>query len=290
MKKLSIYDYIDYTRYLNEWFEAKKELNPRFSHKVLADKIGLKSSSYITMILNHTRKIPRKQILSFAKALSLTSKETKYFEAIVMYKESKTFDEKSYYWDIAQNLRPLTKPIILEKKKFQYFNDWYIPVLREVVTYFDFKNNFELLGKQLTPAITKKEAENAFNLLLDLNLIKQVVATKKEGSLTIKSHKTFYELTDTLLITPKEERMLAVHNFQKKTLDLAKNALENMDTTQRNIQNTTIGTSAQGVFELNKLIEDFQGKVLQIAENNPVAEGVYHINIQLYPLTVEEKK
>ncbi|MGL1903038.1 MAG: TIGR02147 family protein [Fibrobacterales bacterium] len=289
MKKIVIYDFIDYTRYLNAWFDAKKEANANFSHKSFAEKVGLKSSSYVTMILNHTRKVPRKQILSFAKALDLNSKETKYFEAIILYKESKNFDEKRYYWDIAQNLRPLTDPYIIERKQFDYFNNWYIPVLREVVTYFDFKKDFALLGKQLNPPISKKEAETGFNTLLDLKLIKAIETKVSKGSLTYKSKPTLYELTNNLIVTPPENRMVAVHHFQRETIELAKSALDQLNTSERNIQNTTIGTSAQGLFEINRLIEDFQAQLLKIAENNPETEGVYHVNIQLYPLTVEKK-
>jgi uncharacterized protein (TIGR02147 family) len=289
MKKIIIYDYIDYTRYLNEWFTAKKEVKSNFSHKTFAEKVGLKSSSYVTMILNHTRKVPRKQILSFAKALELNPKETKYFEAIILYKESKDFDEKRYYWDIAQNLRPLTDPYIIERRQFDYFNNWYIPVLREVVTYFDFRNDFALLGKQLTPTITKKEAEEGFNILLNLKLIQAVETKVSQGSLTFKSKPTLYELTNTLMVTPPENRMLAVHSFQNKTIDLAKDALNTLDAQERNIQNTTIGTSAQGLFEINKLIEDFQAQLLKIAESNPETERVYQVNIQLFPLTMENQ-
>jgi uncharacterized protein (TIGR02147 family) len=289
MNKLSIYEYIDYTRYLNDWYDAKKKSNSRFSHKNFAEKLGMKSGSYVTMILNGTRKIPRKQIFSFAQALKLLAKETKYFEAIVMYKESKSFDAKNYYWDIAQNLRPLTQPIILEQKQFEYFNHWYIPVLRELVTYFDFHNDFALLGKQLTPHISKKEAQKGFEILIDLNLIKKTASTTTDGKLTIKKSKTLYELTDTLLVTSSVAKNVAVHNFQKTTIDLAKNALETMGVAERNVQTTTVGTSAQGAFEINKLIEDFQSKILKIAEDNPETERVYHCNIQLYPLTIGEK-
>ena len=217
--------------------------------------------------------------------MELNDKETKYFQAVVMYKDSKDFDEKNYYWDIIQSLRPLTKSSQIEKKKFEYFRHWYIPVLREVVTYFDFQDDFELLGKQIVPTISRKDAEYGFKVLLDLDLIRLKESVKTEGKLTFKSSRTLYEQTDTLIVTPKEYRMIAVHNFQKQSLDLARSALTNLEPEVRNIQTTTIGTSEQGAFELNKLIEDFQARVLKIANDYPEVTKVFNINIQMHPLS-----
>ena len=287
---ISVYNYVDYVRFLNDWLDAKRKENPNYSKKLFSQKIGLKSSSTITMILNNSRNISRKQIFSFAKAMEFNFKETKYFEAIILYQDSKEYEEKKYHWDVAQGLRPLTKSSILEKNKFEFFNNWYIPALRELVTYFDFNGDFELLGKQFVPAISKKDVEKAFNLLLDLDLIRPREVTETSGSLTFKKSQTLYELTDNVIVTPDDIMALAMHNFQKQTLAVASNALDAFKLSERNIQSTTIGTSKQGVFELNRLIDDFQARVLKIANDNPEVDCVYNLNIQLHPVTVKEAK
>ncbi len=285
---MSIYDYDNYVCYLNDWFKEQKEENKKFSHQYFAQKAGIKSRSFMANILNESRVLNPKHIHTVASALELKSKETKYFEALVYYKDSKEIKSKNHYFQIAQKLKPQTKMNMLKLKQYEYFQKWYYPVLRELLTYFDFNGDYKLLGQQLIPHVPPVEVKKAVDLLLELGLIKKVLIDVKQSSSKIVQNrkKVLYEQTEEVIFGDDAYETMAIRSFQEVTLDLAKTALSEGEKSKRNFATYTFSTDNDGVKEINDLMMEFQEKLIGIVNSHPNIDSTHQLNVQMFPLTV----
>jgi uncharacterized protein (TIGR02147 family) len=90
----NIYDYIDYRRFLRDWLEEKKAANSVFSTRLLAQKIGLKSTGHVSMILNKKANISGSVALKIAAALKLKKRETDFFQYMVLFSQAKKSNDK----------------------------------------------------------------------------------------------------------------------------------------------------------------------------------------------------
>lgn len=51
------------------------------------------------------------------------------------------------------------------RQQYEIYSKWYYNAIRELVVIFDFRNDYELLGKMLRPAIAARKAREAVKLL-----------------------------------------------------------------------------------------------------------------------------
>ncbi len=284
---VSIYDYENYVRFLNDWFKEEKSKNKKFSHQFFAQTAGFKSRSFMANILNGSRALNPKYIFKVAMGLKLQSKETKYFEALVYYKESKDLKEKDFHFKLAQKLKPRTKINKIKSMQQEYFQKWYYPVLRELLTYFDYKDDYKLLGQQLTPSITETEAKKAVRLLLELELIRKKVVQKKDASIVHNKKNVFYEQTDNVVFGDDDDysEAMAIRNFQEVTIELAKTALRETPRSETNFLTYTFSTNKEGVKEVNEIINEFQDKLITVVGEHKKLDSTLQLNIQFFPLT-----
>ena len=273
--KVNIFEYTDYIAFLRDWFALKKSTVKAFSFQYFSDRAGFKSRSFIQGVLKGQKALSRKAIFKVSQALELNKKESEYFEILVSFREAKDLDEKNYYWGKIEKLSR-SKYVNLTINQFKFFQHWYIVPIREIVTYFDFRDDYSFLGRQLTPRITAKEAHDAIKILLDLGLI------EKSGKL--------YKQTDANLSTPEDLRSLAIQNFQIETIGLAANSIVKHNKEERDISTITLGTTKEGLREIKDLIKEFHENVVRAVDKHNKSERVYQLNLQIFPLTREQKK
>ena len=272
IKKINIYEYTDYTSYLKEWFEEEKKSNNVFSFQFFANKAGFKSKGFIANLINGKKALPRRSVFQIASALDLNHRERKYLYASVCLKECENLKEKHEYWEQMQSLRPSIYSRI-DKTKFDYFQYWYIAVIREVVTYFDFENDFHKLANYLSPAISAEEAKTAVETLESLEFI------KKSDSLYIQNENALYASEDMV--------SLAVQKYQRRTFELGLRASDRYYDKNNTLKAITLGTNEQGIKAVESLIEEFQERIFKISEQYHEVGKVYQINLQLFPLIKE---
>ena len=51
MSSPDIFDYADHVRFLEDWYQARKDANPRFSHRALARKLHSSDPSAFLNVL-----------------------------------------------------------------------------------------------------------------------------------------------------------------------------------------------------------------------------------------------
>jgi uncharacterized protein (TIGR02147 family) len=95
VKKVNIFEYIDYKKYLTAWRGMEKENNPGVTLEYLSAKLGQKKNrTYFSDLEKGRRSIGPEVLDRLKKLTGLNCEESKYFRAIVGYAQSVTYEER----------------------------------------------------------------------------------------------------------------------------------------------------------------------------------------------------
>lgn len=171
----SIYDYIDFRKYLSDWFDSSKKINSRITKSMICHKLGMKNSrSYFQDVLNG-KFVSDSKIEDFLRVLKFSSKEAKYFRILVHYNQAtQSHEEREIYFEQLITLNHTPK-VVLTRESYTYYKNWYHSPIRAVLNVYNFKNKYSDLAKIIEPAITPKQARESILLLNKLGLIKKIL-------------------------------------------------------------------------------------------------------------------
>lgn len=270
-----IYDYFDYRKLLKDLFEEQKLKNKHFSYRILGDIVGFTSAGFFTKILQGTVNISPKNALSFAKAFHLSKLETRYFEQLVLFNQAKTHEERRYYFEQLIAARR-TKIKTITDIQYELFSEWYYVAIRELLDFYPFYGDYKELSSLLMPNIQPGEAKKAVETLERLDLIH-------------KHPDGYYEKTEQVLSTGESWMSIAITNFQMKTAELAKDAIQNYPKEIREFSTLTLSISQETFESIRERVKCFRQELLQIAKQDTQADRVYHLNVHLFPFTLPQR-
>ena len=151
--------------------------------------------------------------------------------------------------------------------KLQFFSKWYYPVIRELATIINFKNEFPSF--KCIPRITAQQAENAVNYLL------------KNGFLMIDESGNLLR-TDPVISSGDEVYSTILRNYHKQTLSQSIEALNTIEQENRDISSLTMSVSRKTYNLIKKEIQDFRKHLLQIAKEDNNLNLVCIAGFQLF--------
>jgi uncharacterized protein (TIGR02147 family) len=137
-----ILDYMNYREYLRDFFKEKKRELRFYSYRLFSLKAGLRSPNFLKLVIKGERNLSKQSVYKFSKALSLSKKETDYFENLIFFNQSKTLDEKNFFLSRIMEYRDSCDPCKIEETEYDDYSHWYNPVIRELVGTADFKGDF----------------------------------------------------------------------------------------------------------------------------------------------------
>ncbi len=269
---MNIYEYLDYRKLLKDLYALEKEKQPSFSYRLLATKVGFKSAGFFSNILNGKRNISENILFKFAELFGFNKKETTYFEALVNYCQAPDHERRKYYFEKVLSLRK-SKAHPISADQYEYFSHWYNVAIRELLNYYPFRGDFHTLAKQLKPVITVVEAKKSIELLLKLGLIE------------IKDDYT-YRPTNRTITTVPNVPLVAIHGFQRETMDLAKEAIDRFPRENRSVSTLTLSLSEETYRAIEDKLTKFRSDVLDMVKNDSNrVDRVYQFNFQIFPFT-----
>jgi uncharacterized protein (TIGR02147 family) len=218
-----------------------------------------------------TRHLAEKSIPKITTFCKLSENESEYFHTMVLFIKAKSQRESRLHFEKLLSIRYIKNKRLVEWQ-YEYFNTWYHPVVRSVLEYFDFKDDFAQLGQQLSPQITEKEARESVRLLEKLKLIKR----DENGR---------YQLTDAAVTTGEAWRSIAINAFQEQTIKLSQESLERHDRVFRDISTITMNIHAENFEEIRQRITEFRRSLIAYVGESSNPDRTYQLNIQLFPLT-----
>ena len=99
MKQPAVFEYLDYRALLKDLYEYSRARNPHFSYRYIGQKVGFKSAGFFTNILKGRRNISSEILFKFAELFTFTTRETDYFETLVLYDQATQHARKRHYYE-----------------------------------------------------------------------------------------------------------------------------------------------------------------------------------------------
>jgi uncharacterized protein (TIGR02147 family) len=270
-----LYSYIDYRKFLKDYYEEQKARDPKFSHRYFTMKVGFSSSGYFSDVLAGKKNLSGAFMLKFAKALKLGKEEEEYFLNLVQFNQAKTLEEKNRYYEKMMTTGKV-KVDVVDRDKHEYFSSWQYAAVREALHYLAFTDDYKSLAKALNPPISPKDARKAVEVLASLGLIaRDAAGAWRPTSGNLKMGGTF--------------DALGLSNYHKSTLELAVRALDAFPPEQRGFSTLTLPLTGEKIRKAKLAIKNLRMYLLALAENGTQADRVYQFNFQMFPVTRIEK-
>jgi uncharacterized protein (TIGR02147 family) len=267
----SVMTYIDFREYIRDYYTEHKK-SSKLSFREFSKQAGFTSPSFIKLVIEGKANLSKSGVARLCNAMGLKKDDRHYFKNLALFGQAKDLGTKMHYLETLKSFQgPLTVNK-LSNEQFEYFSQWYHPVIKELLDIIEFDGNFDALAKMVIPAISVEEARESLKVLLRLQLIKEesgrYFATKK--FLTTDGQTT---------------ESLAVHCVQKKMAQLASDAIDTFPKAQRDISGVSVAIGAQSVSAIQEEIARCRRRILEIASNESESDSVYRINFHLFPLS-----
>ncbi len=268
-----IFQYIDFKKYLEDYYGERKKFDRGFTHTYICRRLGQRNAkSYFNNIVKGRILLTPTFVDRFISLLELKSDESKFFRALVNYNQTKSPNEKEFFFDQIVRLNK-TPHRIIDRDAYAYFKEWRHSAVRALLDVVDFKDDYKALASRLLPRMTIKEARDSIALLNRSDLIKQ-------------DERGFWKPSDKVVITGDFIKDAMVKQFQMKCLDLAKNALADASVKENRNVTMTVSLSRKAYERISDRIKQFKLEIRSIVhKDEEKPEGVYQINLNFFPMS-----
>jgi uncharacterized protein (TIGR02147 family) len=266
----NLYDYLNYRDFLRDRLALEKQKGNGLNSQKLAEKAEVDPGT-VSRILQGTRNMSRKLARKMSEALGLKKREAKYFDLLVQFNQSKSETQQKEHLEKLLNLKKVN-PALISRQQYDLFENWYNLAICELINVMPFHGDYDELARNLDPPIRPRQAEKAVQLLLKLNLIK-------------KDRQSRYAVTDKFISTGETWHSVAIHNMQRSTIDLARDALDRLPKAERDFSSVTLSLSKDSFQKAQEKLKEFRASLMEIAQSDNDVEGVYQFNFQAFPLS-----
>jgi uncharacterized protein (TIGR02147 family) len=264
-----IYQYLDFRRYLKDYYENHKARNPAFSYGSFSRLAGIKSKGLLHDILSGRKSLSKGSAFRLAEAMKLDEKAFAYFQTLVDYGQTEDLKEKSYFFRKLREGSPASPLRKLRDDGYEFYSQWYYHTLRELMPLIRFNGDFETLGRMLDPPISAAKAKKGLQLLLRLGLLEKT--------------RTGYQQSDRLISSGEGVEAMALRDFHLQNLELAVRSIDEIPRRDRDLSCVVMALSKTGFARVGKEMEDFRKRLLRISEEETKPTAVYHIDLLTFP-------
>ena len=277
-----LFDYDDFRKFLQDYFEEQKKMRAVFSHRFFAAKAGFSSSSYCLNVIRGRFNLTPKSIEKIAKAMDFEPLQKAYFEALVQYNQAHQVDERENAWEQIVQIRKQIEFTHLTNREQEYFSKWYYPVIREAVVNSNWNGDFTVLARILDPQITTEEAREAVKNLECWNLVRRVPV---EGDENAVRYEETSQMLDASGVAP-----IALRQIRREYMQHAIGAVESKPKYERFAAFTTLAMSESSYNYAVEILEEARKKIITRAANDLDVERVYEMMLVAFPMSKKMEK
>ena len=269
----NIFEYQNYRTYLKDYYSEQKAQKKRFSYRYFSEKAGVNSASFLYYIIENKRNLTGSSILKISQAIGHSREEADYFENLVFFNQANTIHAKTLYYSRIVEVRKPFDIQIIPLDRYEYYSTWHHSVIREIVTFFDFRDNYAKLGAILQPPISAKEARASIVLLEKLGFIEK----DQQG--------LYHQTSNVIGVHPQPSDTFIIEKFQMEMLQVALKSYEKIPIYERMSSSTTFSISEE-TFKLFKMkAREFRKELAEIARLDQSQECVYQLTMNFFPVT-----
>lgn len=235
-------------------YNKKTEKNPQYSLRALGRKLGV-SSGALSEILNNKRRVTKATAIKILKNLYISENETTTFFNLIENKKIK---------------REYT-PLSLDQ--YSVLSQWEYLAFLNLIDLPKLSHDHNFISKKLN--INANRLKEIIDRLLKLNMIER--SRNRYKRLKIR-----YQ-------TSEDIANEAIKKYHKVNLELAEESLRSDPVELRDFSSVVLKINIKNLCKVKKLIRQFQDDLCEFIENDS-PEEIYHLNMQLYPVTKINKE
>lgn len=271
MRRPNVFDFTDYRAYLKAYYEWHKGKNPLFSHAYFAKKAGLKSRSFLRLVLSGKRNLSPEGISKFIVGLEIESSEAKGFRLLVECNQGLNSQQKKAAWDEFQKLLPRSKKYMRVHDEYRFLARLAYPIMMVILRQEQVAH--DLNGLSHMTGLSVAEVEEGLDTLQRLNMIKR--------------HGKLVSVGDTIFRTSNDIPNVAIQSFHKGMLEKAKAAVD-LDVKEREFQSVIIPLNQEEFLFLKKRVRELAEEFdTTFGTRRDSTERVYALNMNLIPVSSE---
>lgn len=266
-RKPKVFDYLDFRLFLRdmiEYLRAKK----LYSTRTFAESIGVKGPNFMKMVIDGERNFAEPTITRVAQAFELNAKESEFFYHLVLFNQKKSLEEKNTHYEKLLNSRRFQEVHRLEGKQLELYSHWYIGAIYESIQQNPGPIDLQELASDF--GIRAYQVEKALRVLEELELI------KRQG-------KTF-KASDSKMSTSPQMENLMVRNYHREMIEKALEALDQMETTRRELGALTLALSPEDFEKFRKELFEMVHQLNLKYSKSTGQKVIYQLNYQVFPL------
>ena len=271
----AIYEYIDYRRYMQEFYEERKRCSA-FSWREFSHLAGFSSSNYMKLVCDGKTRLSKVGVERVAMAMELEGGAKEYFAQMVVFADSGDEVKKNAALKRMRELAKENKVRTLSADAYAYFSEWYNPVLRELAPMNPGAKPMEL-SKLCYPEISATEIRKTLDFLVQMGLLQ-------------KHDEYHYVQTGKVVMGVAGMVPPAMRPMHRQMAKLAIGAIDNVPVEDRSFAGATMGISRDTYRRIACEAEKFRQRVVSIASEDKHGEQVYRLNLQLFPLTRRQEE
>jgi len=256
--EISIFKYVDFRNYFREYYTARNQVDRRFSHRYLSEKLGDKSPSFFLKVIQAQRKLSDEQLEKVCKLFELDREESRYLQSMYRFGITKDNAEREYHLGLMVAISsPSRKELGSEASDF--YSEWYHSGVRAMLGVLDIGSDCSPIAKKMRPSITVQQVRQSLQLLERLGLIEK----NEHGFWKPKENSIFFK-------SPIQDATM--RSYRLKCLDLAKQSVSTPHTTNPpQFFTTTMTVSDDGLERIQKALAKFRAEVRSLVarDNQP---------------------
>ena len=265
-----ITEYKDYYSLIKDFYEDQKRTS-YFSWREFAKLAGFSSPTYLRLVSEGKSKLSRVSMNRMISAMGLVGFEVDYFKALVNFCNAKDDESKMPYWKEMRRIALEYKVRVVDKETVEYFDGWKNQVVRELAPMMPGATPGQI-AKTCCNEITAAEVSKSLEFLTKAGFLKKGA----DGS---------YRQTEKNVAASKEGMAYAVHAMQHKMLQLADESIERFEPQERSVSSVTFTVNRECYERIVQEIDSFRRKIAAMSSEIEKADQIYHLNMQLFPLT-----
>lgn len=269
---VDVFQFRDLSAYLAAVYAWKKSSSRGFSYRSFSRRIGVKSPNHLKRVIDGERNLPDAMARTYARALGLRGEAATYFCDLARFSRARTPSAKEEAWRAMMHSARYRAAHAADVKFAKYCAHWYLPAIRELAGCVGFEPRPAWIAANVLPSITRQEAAEALQTLVDLGLLRR---TETGG----------VERSDAMVTTGAETRGIHIRRYHRSMLERAAESMELVEGPERDISSVTLCVAAHRIPELKAEIQAFRKRLMQMAEDDPEPDRVVQFNVQLFPLS-----
>ena len=267
----SIFEYGDFRLYLRDYYDSRHAGSARFSWRAIAQRAHLKNPNFLRQVMLGDRNLGEKTMEPVGRAMGLSGVELEYWHRLVRFGQAKEGTQRERFRLELLQMRGSICPIEISSGFSEYYGHWFIPAVRELITLFDFGDDYALLAKSLLPAISEDDARLAVQILSRFHFIE-------------KNADGVWVQTERALRSGSPRQGAALIKYHCDMLDMAARAVRKWKKDRRYVVGMTAGGSRTCFRMILAEAEKFKSRVAALVHNDTQSDTVMQIALQIFPI------